>query len=455
MRGETIAFVMQNTLNPENKQVILNFLAFLEGQGYSEDYQRSYALVLAALDKHLEGRDFRKAREQDILAFLSNRKPHTRATYATRIKAFYRWLLNGCWRKGPYPKVVENLSTTIRKKELPVKSPNDILTKEEVLKLIDYADNPRDKCLIAMLYDTGARPGEIINLRIKDVKLNNSHGEIYVNGKTGMRRIPLVFSIPYLTKWLNSHPEKSNPEAKLFVKVKTGRGSEEFTEAGLIGLVKRLAKKARINKRMYPYIFRHSRLTELANILREHQLKAFAGWTAGSKMAEHYVRLAGLDIDSSILEYYGLPSKKEEREQTLKPKICPRCQSLNEPNVIACDKCGMLLDERYALSTIGIQQELRKEIESLREFMTQYTKVIVETLIFRDPETAREYLKRNPSLLREYISIEFDELYDRLSKKQGKPKEKLIEEKVNDILSSDEAYTKFVKGIILRYEDPL
>ncbi len=71
-------------------------------------------------------------------------------------------------------------------------------------------------------------------------------------------------------------------------------------------------------------------------------------------MAEHYVRLAGLDIDSSILEYYGLPPKREEKDQTLKPKICPGCQSINEPNAIACDKCGMLLDERYALPTIGI-----------------------------------------------------------------------------------------------------
>ena len=47
-----------------------------------------------------------------------------------------------------------------------------------------------------MLCDTGARPGEIINLKIKNVKLNGNYGEIHVNGKTGMRRIPLAFSIP-------------------------------------------------------------------------------------------------------------------------------------------------------------------------------------------------------------------------------------------------------------------
>jgi len=450
LRGETIAFIMQNVLNPENRQVILDFLSFLEGQGYSECYQRSYALVLTALDKHLGGRDLRKAREQDILAFLSNRKPHTRATYATRIKAFYRWLLNGSWRRGPYPKIVENLSTTIRKRELPVKSPNDILTREEVLKLINHADNPRDKCLIAMLYDTGARPGEIINLKVKDVKLNGSYGEIYVNGKTGMRRIPIVFSIPYLMRWLNNHPERDNPEARLFTKLKDGRGGEDLTEIGLTGLIKRLVKRAGINKRIYPYIFRHSRLTELANVLREHQLKAFAGWTAGSRMAEHYVRLAGLDIDSSILEYYGLPSKKQEEEKILKPKICPRCQSVNEPNAVTCERCSLLLDERYALSTIGMEQELRREIESIRKFMTQYAKLIVEVMVFRDPETAKTYIRQNPDLLRQYIDEVDGPFLEAYSRKIGKTKEQLLQERVAELLANNEKLEDFVKTIIIK-----
>ena|GEM_PF-4926695 len=49
---------------------------------------------------------------------------------------------------------------------------------------------------------------------------------------------------------MNSHPEKDNPEAKLFTKIKTGRENEELTEVGLTGLVKRLAKRVGINKRI-------------------------------------------------------------------------------------------------------------------------------------------------------------------------------------------------------------
>ena len=224
--------------------------------------------TLLLLDHHLH-KPFREAEESELMAFLAKYrdKPHTRATYATRIKAFYRWLLTGKWKKGAYPNVVENITTSIRKYEFPVKSPNDILTQDEVLAVIDADENPRDKALIALLYDSGARPSEILNLRIKDVKLNKTHGEIFVNGKRGMRRIPIVFSIPCLTKWLNTHPAKSDPEAKLFPKLKRGRGGENLTPDGLDGLVKRLARKAGIKKRVTSYLFRHSRLTELANVL--------------------------------------------------------------------------------------------------------------------------------------------------------------------------------------------
>jgi len=63
---------------------------------------------LLLLDKHL-GEPFREAEESELMAFLAKYRdqPHTRATYATRIKAFYRWLLTGKWGKGAYPKIVE------------------------------------------------------------------------------------------------------------------------------------------------------------------------------------------------------------------------------------------------------------------------------------------------------------------------------------------------------------
>ena len=406
--GRLVSRVMCEATCPENKKAILEFINFLEGEGYSAHYQRGFIKTLLLLDRHL-GKPFKEASETELMGFLRRYrdKPHTRATYATRIKAFYRWLLTGKWRRGIYPKVVENISTTVRKHELPIKSPNDILTQDEVLAMIDAADNLRDKALIALLYDSAARPSEILNLRIKDVKLNKTHGEIFVNGKTGMRRIPIVFSIPYLMKWINAHPRKDDPEAMLFPKLKQGRGGENLTPNGLDALVKRLARRVGIEKRVTAYLFRHSRLTELANVLRDSQLKALAGWTASSRMAEHYVRLAGLDIDSPILDYYGIKHEKKA-EAKLKPRICPRCDHVNPPNALYCEKCGLALDEKVIAERLGREEELMRRIEELESRYIQdelLRLLILENRILKAMALRKLNAEQKRKLEREFMQI--------------------------------------------------
>jgi integrase/recombinase XerD len=63
------------------------------------------------------------------------------------------------------------------------------------------------------------RPHEILNLRIKDIAFkttgNYQYAEVLVNGKTGSRPIPLISSIPYVKDWLDSHPQRGNPNAYL------------------------------------------------------------------------------------------------------------------------------------------------------------------------------------------------------------------------------------------------
>ena len=112
-----VARGMREVGDEDNRRVILEFLNFLEGEGYSEHYQKGFAKTLILLDRHL-GKPFREASESDLVSFPGKYrdKPVTRVTYATKIKAFYRWLLNGRWRRDPYPRVVENISTTVRKK---------------------------------------------------------------------------------------------------------------------------------------------------------------------------------------------------------------------------------------------------------------------------------------------------------------------------------------------------
>ena len=63
-----------------------------------------------------------------------------------------------------------------------------------------------------MEVDTGARPHELLNLRIKDVEFveegGSRYAKIVVDGKTGERSLALIDSIPYVTQWISNHPPR-------------------------------------------------------------------------------------------------------------------------------------------------------------------------------------------------------------------------------------------------------
>ena len=62
-----------------------------------------------------------------------------------------------------------------------------------------------------MEMDIGARPHELLKLRIKEVDFREDGGryaKVVLNGKTGERVVPLIDSIPYVTQWIsNNHPQ--------------------------------------------------------------------------------------------------------------------------------------------------------------------------------------------------------------------------------------------------------
>jgi hypothetical protein len=75
--------------------------------------------------------------------------------------------------------------------------------------------------------DTSCRPHEILNARISNVTFKNEgnyqYAEIFVNGKTGSRPLPLINSIPYVKDYLDhEHPQPTNPNSPLICG--TGRG---------------------------------------------------------------------------------------------------------------------------------------------------------------------------------------------------------------------------------------
>ncbi len=80
-------------------------------------------------------------------------------------------------------------------------------------------------------------------------------------------------------------------------------------------LVKEMAQKAGLRKRVYPHLFRHSRATELANVLTDQQMKQYFGWGKDSAMVGRHTHLSGKETDKAILEYYGEHKSEMPKEE--------------------------------------------------------------------------------------------------------------------------------------------
>ena len=173
--------------------------------------------------------------KDDILDYLNNlKKPQavdpshkSIGTWNARqmlFLKFFRWLYNPNepdLRRRNTPECMKGIRQLPRKEKSSYK-PEDMWSAEEHAIFLKYSPFPRDRCYHAMASDTSARPHELLNLRIKDVKFKISsegiqYAEVTVNGKTGNRTLPLIDSIPYLKEWLLNHPYGNRPDSWLFV----------------------------------------------------------------------------------------------------------------------------------------------------------------------------------------------------------------------------------------------
>ena len=115
-------------------------------------------------------------------------------------------------------------------------------------------------------------------------------------------------------------------------------------------MLKRLAERSGLKKRIYTHLMRHSRATELATILTEAQMKEHFGWFPGSYMPSTYVHLSGRDVDGAILKAHGISVDEDARSgAAITLTKCARCgKEINSEDQF-CLACGIVLDAKIAV----------------------------------------------------------------------------------------------------------
>jgi integrase/ribosomal protein L40E len=329
--------------------LIKEHIAFMQALGRDTKTAIKHLYCIKIFLKFTEGRiDFKNATRKDIQKIMAKIES---SDYSPETKRDVRAVVKGFWKHAFgedefYPEPVRWIRTTQKRKDRIM--PEQILSEEDILKMLDTANNARDKAIIATLFDAGIRVGELLSMKRRDVDLESNPAHITVNGKTGPRRIPVLFSVPYLAAYLNEQKLRK-PDEFLWNVAGSWRGLTQRADYSAIRMMlQRVAKKAGIGKKVNPHSFRHARATNYANRLTEQQLKQFFGWTGDSRMAAVYVHLSGRDVDSAVMQANGYEPIKAQATQ-LKVQTCQRCKFTNAVDARYCGRCGTALSIDVAM----------------------------------------------------------------------------------------------------------
>ncbi|MBR9702105.1 tyrosine-type recombinase/integrase [Candidatus Pacearchaeota archaeon] len=312
-------------------------------------------------------KNFSDATTADIKRVISNLNQSdysewTKKGHKVFLRKLYKFI-RGVDKKGEYPPEVAWYTVTISHNKK--KMPEELLTDDEMRRIIQACTCGRDRALMAVLCESGCRIGEGGSMKIKHISPEQHGVRITIDGKTGMRKILVVSSAPYIQTWINHHPNNEDSNQPLWINYQ----GNPLSYASISHILKQAAKRAGIKKRVYPHLLRHSRATILAKFMTEAALKYYLGWAQGSKMAGVYIHMSGKDTDDAILLANGLEVKKETRISRLIPATCLKCGIKNEMTNKFCKSCGTPLNSKEAERMIEEDAEKNKTNELMNEFV--------------------------------------------------------------------------------------
>jgi hypothetical protein len=128
-------------------------------------------------------------------------------------------------------------------------------------------------------------------------------------------------------------------------------------------MLRKVVKRSKIQRPIWPYLMRHSSATDSADSgLTESQLDEAYGWTQGSKSPKTYIHLTGRSVKKAMLQRAGIISPQTTR----KVSTCPRCGLPVAKDVSLCPSCGSVTDIKAALEIQRSRDALRSDVENLK-----------------------------------------------------------------------------------------
>ncbi len=213
----------------------------MEIRNFSKSTIKSYLFAVNKFLQYAKDEELNEDTIKDYLQILIKRQsPSTVSANLSAIEFFFGRVLNNKI-KLPHPK---------RNNPIP-----EILTQEEIKKLIEVTPNIKHKLIIKLLYGCGLRVSELINIRKEDINFNESLIKINLSKGRKDRFVKIPDSLKNeLESYLNLISSNI-----LFESARRGK----LTTKTIQLIIKNASKKAQIKKNIHPHTLRHSFATHL------------------------------------------------------------------------------------------------------------------------------------------------------------------------------------------------
>lgn len=251
------------------REYVDNYINYIRTiRNYSDYTETNYLLDLDDYEDYLKVHriNFKNVSYQDIIKYNKYLKEEKElsansiARHLSSLRSFYNYLLH------------ENVINTnpfklISSPKKPQKLPN-YMKYNEFEEMINTCDDTplgiRNRCLLETLFATGARIGELINIKLNDLDLSNK--EIRVLGKGNKERIVYLneHAVDSINDYLNNSRDillANNRSEKLFINHIGG----ELTTRGVRTILDMIIKKSSLSIKVTPHMFRHTFATMLLN----------------------------------------------------------------------------------------------------------------------------------------------------------------------------------------------
>lgn len=361
--------------DPHNKEILTRYYKVRSSQVKLATLVIDF-IRLNMMSRMLD-RKFEDASVQDMedLVFKINQRhsnPNTQNKCRKILKSFYAWMKG--YGRGEYPQEVKWIK--LNKVPLVKVKSEDLLSYEECVRITEFATNLRDKALFQCNLDAGCRIGEILTVKVGEVKFNDGGAILYSDGKTGYQPCILTWSAKTLALWLNNHQFRNDKDAPLWPVLERDKPQQLSYAAARRAFMKCVRKAGYNNRRVWLHLLKHVSSTEDANNGMPDSFRRYKHhWTQSSRMPAVYEHLSQSIIPSIQNETWkqltgsekmqkGLAKEKQELELT---RTCNRCDYENPRDSMFCNRCGLQLNAKKAAETSVAKSKVEEILLKLTE----------------------------------------------------------------------------------------